>query len=42
MIYIIKADVLEAGTMGKHKDLSKFDKDQSVITKELAQSIAKL
>ncbi|KAK3517496.1 hypothetical protein QTP70_012575 [Hemibagrus guttatus] len=34
-------DVLEAGKMGKRKDLSEFDKGQIVMTRRLDQSISK-
>lgn len=29
--FVLKVDVLEAGEMGKHEDLSEFDKDQIVM-----------
>ena len=38
---ILKVDVLEAGKMGKCKDLSKFDKGQIVMARQLGQSISK-
>ncbi|KAK3528122.1 hypothetical protein QTP86_023845 [Hemibagrus guttatus] len=34
-------DVLEAGKMGKHKDLSEFDKGQIVKARQLDQSLSK-
>ena len=33
--------MLEAGKMGKHKDLSEFDKGQIVMARRLGQSISK-
>ena len=36
-----KVDVLEAGKMGKRKDLSEFDKGQIVMARPLGQSISK-
>ncbi|KAK3546690.1 hypothetical protein QTP70_031382 [Hemibagrus guttatus] len=38
---LFKVDVLEAGQMGKRKDLSEFDKGQIVMARQLDQSIFK-
>ena len=38
---VLKVDVLEAGKMGKHKDLSEFDEGQIVMAGRLGQSIFK-
>ncbi|MBN3295534.1 AKAP2 protein, partial [Amia calva] len=37
---VLKVDVLESGKMGKRKDLSDFDKDQTVMARRLAYSIS--
>ncbi len=39
--FFLKVDVLEAGKMGKRKDLSEFDKGQIVMARQLGQSISK-
>ena len=39
--FVLKVDVLEAGKMGKRKDLSEFDKGQIVMARRLGQSISK-
>ncbi|KAK3507069.1 hypothetical protein QTP70_003879 [Hemibagrus guttatus] len=39
--FVLKADVLETGKMGKSKDLSEFDKGQIVMARPLDQSISK-
>ena len=39
--FVLKVDVLEAGKMGKCKDLSEFHKGQSVKARQLGQSISK-
>ena len=39
--FVLEVDVLEAGEMGKCKDLSEFDKDQIVTAGQLGQSISK-
>ncbi|ROL52875.1 Spectrin beta chain, non-erythrocytic 1 [Anabarilius grahami] len=38
---VLKLDVLEAGKMGKHKNLSEFDKGQIVMARRQGQSISK-
>ena len=37
---VLKVDVLETGKMGKHEDLSEFDKGQIVMPRRLGQSIS--
>ncbi|KAI5626389.1 matrix metalloproteinase-28 isoform X1, partial [Silurus asotus] len=39
--FVLKADVLEAGGIVKHKDLGEFDKGQFVTSRRLGQSISK-
>jgi len=39
--FVLIVDVLEAGRMGKRKDLSEFDKGQIVMARQLGQSISK-
>ena len=36
-----QVDVLEAGKMGKHKNLIEFDKGQIVMVRQLGQIISK-
>ena len=39
---VLKVDVLEAGKMGKRKDLRDFDKGQILMARRLGQSISKI
>ena len=38
---VLKVGVLGAGKMGKRKDLSEFDKEQTVMARRLGQSISR-
>ncbi|ROL49972.1 hypothetical protein DPX16_6380 [Anabarilius grahami] len=38
--FVLKVVVLEAGKMGKRKDLSEFDKGEIVMARQLGQSIS--
>ena len=37
---VLEVDMLDAGEMGRSKDLSDFDKDQIVMARRLGQSIS--